>query len=82
MKKFFANLVTLPYRMWMLWLGRYVMCDDCYTITSGGFGYKNEEGEQKFSCMDCTIRKHDDTKHRNSLSRGMCLDPAKRRKYD
>ena len=63
MKQFFTNLLTLPYRMWMLGLGYYVWCNDCHTIVAGGFGYTDKNGDHRFACIPCAIKMSEEKNH-------------------
>jgi len=76
MKERIANLLTLPYRMWMLGLGYMCWCDECHTIVSGGFGF-TDHGVHKFQCMDCAQK---DMENRNCvayLNEAISKDPTK-----
>ena len=73
--------MTLPYRLWMLALDHYMLCDGCHTIVSGGFG-NLKGGKRTFSCMDCTIKLVADRKAEENLKIAASYDPTKQESYE
>ncbi len=60
MKRFIYNIITFPYRLFMLLDGRMLFCRTCWSIVWGGFGSPYDG----YICVECVQKEWNKEVHK------------------